>query len=141
MSAAFVPLRRALVVGAVMLLSPMGCASTPVARTDSEQPTSRDATAPRPRWGLAIHGGAGVISRENLSPEREAKVRAALTQALQAGHAVLASGGTEARNAWGSTTWDSTPEKGRPIARAASACPSGTALTPERIASQTNAEV
>ncbi|RYZ37836.1 MAG: isoaspartyl peptidase/L-asparaginase [Myxococcaceae bacterium] len=40
-----------------------------------------------------MHGGAGVISRENLSPEREAAMRAALTQALQAGHAVLAKGG------------------------------------------------
>ncbi|WP_163783429.1 isoaspartyl peptidase/L-asparaginase family protein [Myxococcus vastator] len=95
MSAASVPLRRALVVGAVMLLSPMGCASSAgVARADSEQPTSRDAPAPRPKWGLVIHGGAGVISRENLSPEREAEVRAALTQSLQAGHAVLAGGGS-----------------------------------------------
>ncbi len=33
----------------------------------------------------------------------------------------LASGGTDARNAWGSTTWDITPENGRPMARAASA--------------------
>ncbi|RKH34032.1 isoaspartyl peptidase/L-asparaginase [Corallococcus praedator] len=40
-----------------------------------------------------MHGGAGVISRENLSPEREAAMRAVLTQALQAGHAVLAKGG------------------------------------------------
>ena len=53
----------------------------------------------------------------------------------------LASGGTEARKAWGSTTSRITPLKGRPIARAASAWPSGTALTPERIASQTKAEV
>ncbi|NOK05255.1 MULTISPECIES: isoaspartyl peptidase/L-asparaginase family protein [Myxococcus] len=92
MSAASVLLRRALVVGAVMLLSPVGCASTPVARTDSEQPASQD--APKPKWGLVIHGGAGVISRENLSSEREAEVRAALTQSLQAGHAVLAGGGS-----------------------------------------------
>ncbi|ATB45609.1 isoaspartyl peptidase/L-asparaginase family protein [Corallococcus macrosporus] len=94
MSVAPVPLRRALVVGAVMLLSPMGCASSGVARTDSGQPTPPDAPAPAPKWGLVIHGGAGVISRENLSPEREAEVRAALTQSLQAGHAVLASGGS-----------------------------------------------
>ena len=53
----------------------------------------------------------------------------------------LASGGTEARNACGSTTWRITPPNGSPIARAASAWPSGTALTPERIASQTNVEV
>ena len=54
---------------------------------------------------------------------------------------VLASGGTEARTAWGSTTWRITPAKGSPMARAASAWPSGTALTPERSASQTKAEV
>ena len=53
----------------------------------------------------------------------------------------LASGGTDARNAWGSTTWVITPPKGSPIARAASAWPSGTALMPERSASQTKAEV
>ncbi|MBN8469627.1 isoaspartyl peptidase/L-asparaginase [Corallococcus exiguus] len=40
-----------------------------------------------------MHGGAGVISRENLTLEREAAMRAALTQALLAGHAVLAKGG------------------------------------------------
>ena len=54
---------------------------------------------------------------------------------------VLASGGTEARTAWGSTTWRITPLNGRPMARAASAWPRGTALTPERRASQTKHEV
>ena len=52
-----------------------------------------------------------------------------------------ASGGTVARKAWGSTTWDIVAPKVRPIARAASACPSDTELMPERIASQTKAEV
>ena len=53
----------------------------------------------------------------------------------------LASGGHVARNAWGRITWRIEPPNGSPIARAASAWPSGTALTPERIASQTNVEV
>ena len=53
----------------------------------------------------------------------------------------LASGGTAARNACGSTTSRIVPPNVSPIARAASACPSGTALMPERTASQTNAEV
>jgi beta-aspartyl-peptidase (threonine type) len=35
-----------------------------------------------------------VITRESLTPEREAALRATLTQALQAGHAILAQGGT-----------------------------------------------
>lgn len=47
-----------------------------------------------PRWSLAIHGGAGVIERANLSSEQDAAYRAALHQALQAGQTVLASGGS-----------------------------------------------
>jgi len=42
---------------------------------------------------LAIHGGAGVITRERLSPSLESRYRAALERALRAGHAVLAAGG------------------------------------------------
>ncbi len=40
---------------------------------------------------LAIHGGAGVITRE-MTPAREKAVRAALTQALQNGYAQLKAG-------------------------------------------------
>jgi L-asparaginase / beta-aspartyl-peptidase len=42
---------------------------------------------------LAIHGGAGVITRTALSPSLEARFRAGLERALRAGHAVLAAGG------------------------------------------------
>lgn len=47
-----------------------------------------------PRWSLAIHGGAGVIERDSLTPEQDAAYRAALHRALEAGQAVLASGGS-----------------------------------------------
>lgn len=94
MPASFASLRRVLAMGAVMLLAPQGCSHTGAARTGSEQATSEGAPVRKPKWGLVIHGGAGVISRENLSPEREAEVRVALTQALQAGHTVLAQGGS-----------------------------------------------
>lgn len=47
-----------------------------------------------PRWSLAIHGGAGVIERDSLTPEQDAAYRAALNAALDAGSAVLASGGS-----------------------------------------------
>ena len=46
-----------------------------------------------PGWSFAIHGGAGVIERENLSAEQDAAYRAALKKALDAGAAVLAAGG------------------------------------------------
>lgn len=43
---------------------------------------------------IAIHGGAGTINRDTLAPETEAGIRAALLEAVQAGHEVLATGGT-----------------------------------------------
>jgi beta-aspartyl-peptidase (threonine type) len=45
------------------------------------------------RWGMVIHGGAGTISREQMTPEREAAYRAGLERALRAGYAVLQRGG------------------------------------------------
>src|SRR5215207_268144 len=59
-----------------------------------EIPPSAAAPAAQERWGMVIHGGAGTIRREDLTPEREAEYRAALTQALMAGHAILQRGGT-----------------------------------------------
>lgn len=47
-----------------------------------------------PRWSLAIHGGAGVIERGDLTPEKESAYRAGLNAALEAGGAVLNKGGT-----------------------------------------------
>src|SRR3954466_9330851 len=44
-------------------------------------------------WKLVIHGGAGVIERANLSPDKEKEIRAALDRALQAGSEILAKGG------------------------------------------------
>ena len=52
------------------------------------------ATAERPDWRIVIHGGAGVILRENLFDEQEAAYTAALETALQAGADILSSGGS-----------------------------------------------
>ncbi len=43
---------------------------------------------------LAIHGGAGTIRRETMTPEAEVAFHAGLRRALMAGHAVLAAGGS-----------------------------------------------
>ena len=45
-------------------------------------------------WGMVMHGGAGTITPDNMTPELEAEYRAKLTEALEAGHAVLAGGGS-----------------------------------------------
>jgi L-asparaginase / beta-aspartyl-peptidase len=48
----------------------------------------------QPRTALVIHGGAGVIERGAMTPQEERAVRADLERALDAGHAVLAAGGS-----------------------------------------------
>ncbi len=53
----------------------------------AENPPSMNQT-----YGLVIHGGAGVILRQEMSAELEARYRDALTQARDAGYAVLARG-------------------------------------------------
>jgi beta-aspartyl-peptidase (threonine type) len=40
------------------------------------------------RWAIAVHGGAGVIERKDLTPEAEAAYRAAMTQAVEKGSAI-----------------------------------------------------
>lgn len=47
-----------------------------------------------PTYGMVIHGGAGTIVRENMTPELEGQYRAKLTEAITAGYDVLAGGGT-----------------------------------------------
>ncbi len=45
------------------------------------------------KWAIAIHGGAGVIERQDMSPETEAAYRAAMARAVATGTAVLDRGG------------------------------------------------
>lgn len=43
---------------------------------------------------IAIHGGAGTIEKSKFTPQKEAQYRAKLAEAVEAGHAVLAKGGS-----------------------------------------------
>lgn len=43
---------------------------------------------------LVMHGGAGTITRNSMTPEMEQQYRAGMEQALRAGHAVLSKGGS-----------------------------------------------
>jgi L-asparaginase / beta-aspartyl-peptidase len=52
-----------------------------------------NAPPPAPAWSIAIHGGAGVIERKDLTPEQDLAYRTALSQALEIGAAILRSGG------------------------------------------------
>src|SRR5436189_186494 len=47
-----------------------------------------------PAWALLAHGGAGVISRETLSPEQERVYRDAMASVARAGSEILKAGGS-----------------------------------------------
>jgi L-asparaginase / beta-aspartyl-peptidase len=57
-------------------------------------PADDPPAGPEARVAIVIHGGAGVIVREQMTEEMEAAYRAELENALRAGHAVLAAGGS-----------------------------------------------
>jgi L-asparaginase / beta-aspartyl-peptidase len=65
------------------------CLAASAAMSPAATPSSHDQP-----FGLVIHGGAGVITRDRFTPELEAAYRAALKQSLEAGYAVLAAGGS-----------------------------------------------
>lgn len=48
----------------------------------------------KPEYALVLHGGAGTITPDKLTPELEAAIRAELTAALTAGETVLMAGGS-----------------------------------------------
>ncbi|MET0294509.1 MAG: isoaspartyl peptidase/L-asparaginase [Phenylobacterium sp.] len=47
-----------------------------------------------PKWAIAVHGGAGVISRDDLTKDQEAAYRDGLEEAARAGGKVLERGGS-----------------------------------------------
>lgn len=46
------------------------------------------------KWAIVLHGGAGIIQRSTMDPRTEAAYRASLGEAIRAGAAVLAAGGS-----------------------------------------------
>jgi len=46
------------------------------------------------RWAIVVHGGAGTITRDRMSPEMEAEYRAMMQTVIDTGAAILASGGS-----------------------------------------------
>jgi beta-aspartyl-peptidase (threonine type) len=80
------PLRHAALVALASIVTlPMAATAAPSA---AEQPAT-----PR-RLAIAIHGGAGVIAREQLGADGGATYRQGLEAALDAGYAVLEAGGS-----------------------------------------------
>jgi beta-aspartyl-peptidase (threonine type) len=53
-----------------------------------------DSSAKKQEWAIVIHGGAGGISRESVTPELDKEYRAALMVALNTGKEILSDGGS-----------------------------------------------
>jgi len=64
---------------------------------DGKKPTFLQpvkASETKQEWAIVMHGGAGGISRENITPEMDKEYRASLLIALNTGKKILAEGGT-----------------------------------------------
>lgn len=79
------------------ILALAACQGEPPA-TDAEADAGDSAesaqTAEPAEYGLVIHGGAGTITRDNMTPEAEEAYHAALRASLEAGYEVLDAGGS-----------------------------------------------
>lgn len=78
-------LTMAVLIGAAIAFSCNEPSQSAENKTDMQQ---------RPAYALAIHGGAGTITRASMTPEKEALYRAALDSALLIGETILQNGGT-----------------------------------------------
>ena len=56
--------------------------------------TSFSPSPTRPRFAIAIHGGAGTILKSSMTPEQDALYRTKLAEAVEIGYAILEKGGT-----------------------------------------------
>lgn len=72
----------------------MSSFTTLTAQGDGKQPISQLRGPQNPRLGFIIHGGAGVIKKGSLSPEREKEYTDKLREALLAGYKALQAGKT-----------------------------------------------
>lgn len=86
-------LALALVVAVIALVPGTACRQAPPGEPPAGPAAAQEAAAPKVAWALAIHGGAGTISRQDMGPVLEREYRASLAQALAIGQQELERGG------------------------------------------------
>ena len=62
-------------------------------KSNDKQTTDKTA-AHKQEWAIVIHGGAGVISRANMTPAKDKEFRTALEEAMNVGQRILREGGS-----------------------------------------------
>ena len=83
-------LKRSLIIPSIILIVFLFSCNNETTSTIKQT----DSMAKKQDWAIVIHGGAGVIKRENMSPEMDKEYRAALAFALSTGKKILSEGGT-----------------------------------------------
>src|SRR5690606_35863378 len=73
-----------LMAGMMVLLTVLGC-QTPNSPTEETAQES---------YVMVIHGGAGTILKEQMTPEKEEAYKSALEEALRTGYEIIQKGGT-----------------------------------------------
>ncbi|MDE1161950.1 MAG: isoaspartyl peptidase/L-asparaginase [Acidobacteriaceae bacterium] len=79
---------KTLILAAFLAVNPF------VSDQSSTALVSSNAQAPAGKWGIVMHGGAGVIERSSMTPERERAYRAGLDTAIHAAAKVLDADGS-----------------------------------------------
>src|SRR5687768_7298420 len=87
-----IPIGHSLAATVLVVLAATAACQSPPSPQAAETSADDAAQTRRMEWGMAIHGGAGTIVREQMTPEREQEYRAALTEALRVGYRVLEEG-------------------------------------------------
>ncbi|GAL88905.1 isoaspartyl aminopeptidase [Jejuia pallidilutea] len=57
-------------------------------------PNTEAETTEKIQFSIVIHGGAGTIKKENMTPEKEAAYKQKLEEAIRVGYTILKNGGT-----------------------------------------------
>jgi beta-aspartyl-peptidase (threonine type) len=82
-----------LFIAAILLISCKQPSSDTATNTDQTTATKAEKTITN-EFAIVIHGGAGAIKKENMTPALELQYQEKLTEAIKAGHEILAKGGT-----------------------------------------------
>lgn len=78
-----------------LLLAAAACTGGDEETAAAAEPEAADPAAEeKPAYAIVIHGGAGTILKENMTPEKEAEYTQALNDALDIGENVLKNGGS-----------------------------------------------
>mgnify|MGYP000069932193 CR=1 FL=1 len=80
--------------GALLMLA--ACAGSTEGASERQKEAAQMQEQEKADYAIVIHGGAGTILRENMTPEREKAYRDALNAALDVGEQILQEGGSSA---------------------------------------------